>query len=237
MIKGKRRWNAPEILELMKRNASEENRLGMARYGIKVDNAYGVRVDWIRSLAKDIGKDHELAMRLWESGVHEARILASMVADPEQTDNELMERWVLDLGSWDMCDQCCSNLFIHVNGVKDIVPKWCSRSEEFVKRAGFVLIAQVAVKEKKATPNSFLPYLDLIEKGSNDSRNNVKKAVNWALRQIGKRNMQCHELAMPVAERLALSEDRTARWIGKDAVRELRSEAVLSRLQARAMSL
>ena len=222
------------ILDLMEHRGSEENRKGMARYGIVVDRAFGVDMVWLRSLAKRIGRNQELAIQLWASGMHEARILATIIADPQKVDKAMMEMWVRDFYSWDMCDQCCSNLFYRCKGVWDIVPEWCRRDEEFVRRAGFVLIAVLAVKDKKAPSSAFVPFIRLIEEGCHDDRNNVKKAVNWALRQIGKRDLEGHALALPVAHHLAVAKEKTARWIGKDAYRELNSDAVRHRLVERA---
>ena len=224
---------AREILEEIKANGDEHNRAGMARFGINVNNAYGVPVTWLRELAKRIGRDHELALALWDSGVHEARILASIVDDPQKVTLHQMERWVMDFDSWDVCDQCCNNLFGRTGFAREVIGPWCEREEEFVRRAGFVMIAVLSVKEKKAACDSFQPYLSMIERHSHDKRNNVKKAVNWALRQIGKRDLDCHALALPLALMLSQSDDPTARWIGKDAVRELRSEKILNRLRER----
>lgn len=228
------RWTTEHILKLMEQRGTEANRKGMARYGIVVDKAFGVDMPWLRSMAKRIGRDHELALQLWASGMHEARILATILADPKKVDRHLMEKWVLDFYSWDMCDQCCSNLFSRCKDAWNIVPEWCARDEEFVRRAGFVMIAVLAVKDKKAPSSSFMPFIKLIERGCHDERNNVKKAVNWALRQIGKRDLEGHAMALPVAHHLAVSKEKTARWIGKDAYRELSSEAVRHRLMERA---
>ncbi len=229
-------WSVDRVLNIMRESGTEENCKGMARYGIVVDNAFGVSMVFVRDLAKNIGKDHDLAVQLWKTGKHEARILAPIIADPKRLDRNLMEEWVLDFYSWDMCDQCCMNLFWKLPEVRQLVPDWCHREEEFVRRAGFVLMAVLAVKDKKSRSSSFVPFLELIEEGSCDGRNNVKKGVNWALRQIGKRDQEGNALAIPVAERLASSDDRTARWIGKDALKELASPAVQDRLRKRAMT-
>lgn len=219
-----------DLLSELRANGNETNRVGMARYGINVDDAYGVSVTWLRQRARTLGRDHQLALDLWRSDVHEARILASIIDEPKKVNREQMDDWVNDFDSWDICDQCCSNLFFHTVHARDVIVPWCGRGEEYVRRAGFVMIAVLAVKDKKADRASFQPYLGLIEHHSKDGRNNVKKAVNWALRQIGKRDLGCHALALPLAMILSESEDKTARWIGKDAVRELRSEAVMVRL-------
>jgi 3-methyladenine DNA glycosylase AlkD len=224
---------AKEIIEEIKANGTEVNRAGMARFGINVNSAYGVPITYLREMAKRIGKDHGLALDLWDSEVHEARILASIVDEPNQVTLHQMERWVIDFDSWDICDQCCNNLFGRTKFAREVIGPWCDREEEFVRRAGFVMIAVLSVKEKKAACDSFQPYLSMIERHSQDKRNNVKKAVNWALRQIGKRDLECHALAFPVALRLSQSKEATARWIGKDAVRELSSEKILARVHQR----
>jgi 3-methyladenine DNA glycosylase AlkD len=224
---------ARQILEEMKANGSEHNREGMARFGIDASNAYGVSVTWLRQLARRVGKDHDLALALWDSKVHEARILASIVDEPKKVTIAQMEHWANDFDSWDICDQCCNNLFIRTSFAREVIGPWCEREQEFVRRAGFVMIAVLSVKDKMANSDSFRPYLDLIERHSQDRRNNVKKAVNWALRQIGKRDLDCYSLALPLALRLGQSDDATARWIGKDAVRELRSEKILARVRER----
>jgi 3-methyladenine DNA glycosylase AlkD len=225
--------DARDILDEIKVNGSERNREGMARFGIDASNAYGVSVAWLRQLAKRIGKDHDLALALWDSKVHEARILASIVDEPKKVTIAQMERWANDFDSWDICDQCCNNLFIRTGFAREVVGPWSEREEEFVRRAGFVMIAVLSVKDRLAQCESFRSYLDLIERHSHDDRNNVKKAVNWALRQIGKRDLDCHALALPIALSLSQSDDATARWIGKDAVRELRSEKILTRVRER----
>ncbi len=222
-----------EIIEEIKANGSEHNREGMARFGIDPSNAYGVSVTWLRQLAKRIGKDHDLALALWDSKVHEARILASIVDEPKKVTLAQMDRWAMDFDSWDICDQCCNNLFIHTSFAREVIGPWCEREQQFVRRAGFVMIAVLSVKDKRAPCDSFRSYLHLIERHSRDDRIYVKKAVNWALRQIGKRDLDCYGLALPLALRLSQSEDATARWIGKDAVRELRSEKILARVHER----
>jgi 3-methyladenine DNA glycosylase AlkD len=220
-----------DLLSELRANGNETNRIGMARYGINVDNAYGVSVTWLRQRARSIGRDHQLALELWSSDVHEARVLASIIDEPKKVTREQMDHWVNDFDSWDICDQCCSNLFSRTDHAREVIGPWCEDEEEFVRRAGFVMIAVLAVKDKKADGASFRPYLELIERHSHDGRNNVKKAVNWALRQIGKRDLIGHVMALPLALRLSESQEKTARWIGKDAVRELRSEAVMTRLE------
>jgi 3-methyladenine DNA glycosylase AlkD len=193
----------------------------MARFGINTRNSFGVGVTVLRGVAKKLGRDHQLALKLWDTGVREARILASLTADPSAITRGEMERWVRDLDSWDVCDGCCIDLFRKTPFAWDKALQWSARKPEFVKRAGFALMATLAVHDKAAGNQKFLDLLPVIERESSDDRNFVKKAVNWALRQIGKRNPALRKAALRSAQRLAKSETRSARWIGKDALREL----------------
>jgi 3-methyladenine DNA glycosylase AlkD len=203
----------------------------MARFGINPDRALGVRVPDLRRLSKEIGTDHRLALALWKTGLHEARILASMVDDPAEVTEAQMEAWVGDFDSWDLCDQCCGNLFDKTPFAFVKAIEWATRDEEFPKRAGFALMAWAAVHDKRAEDRVFLDFLPIIEREAGDERNFVKKAGNWALRQIGKRNPRLHRAALAAAKRMSKRNDSlAARWIGTDAVRELSSEAVKKRL-------
>lgn len=203
----------------------------MARFGINPDRALGVRIPDLRRLAKQVGTDHSLALGLWKTGIHEARILASMIDDPAAVTERQMESWAGDFDSWDLCDQCCGNLFDRTPFAYGKAVEWASRDEEFIKRAGFALMAWAAVQDKTADNRVFLEFLPVIEREANDDRNFVKKAVNWALRQIGKRNRRLNRAAVAAARRLAKQKDsRAARWVGTDALRELTSEGVRSRL-------
>ena len=205
---------------------------GLARYGINTDRALAVRIPELRSLARETGRNHGLALALWATEIHEARILAAMVDDPAAVSEAQMEDWVAAFDSWDLCDQVCSNLFDRTPWAWAKAGDWAERRAEFVKRAGFTLMACLAVHDKRAEDAAFLALLPLIERESRDPRNYVKKAVNWALRQIGKRNRALHAEALNLAENLAASPDRTARWIGNDARRELASEKTINRLKA-----
>ena len=222
-----------EIMERLSSMENPVNREGMARYGIRTERALGVSMPALRGIAKEIGKDHGLAGNLWKSGVHEARILACLVDEPAHVSTGQMEAWVQDFDSWDLCDQCCSNLFDRTPYARDKAVEWSERPEEFAKRAGFVIMAALAVHDKKAESAVFLAFLPLIRRESTDERNFVKKAVNWALRQIGKRNRILNREAITLAGELAASESRSARWIGRDALRELESDAVRIRLNRR----
>lgn len=193
----------------------------MARFGSNPKNAYGVPIPVLRQIAKETGKNHILAQRLWSSGVHEARILASMIDSPENVTKEQMESWAKEFDSWDICDQCCSNLFDKTGFAVQKAVEWSKREEEFVKRAGFVLMATTAVHDKNAKDEKFLKFLPIIKKGSVDERNFVKKAVNWALRQIGKRNPNLNEYAIKAARDIKNMDSKSAKWIASDAIREL----------------
>jgi 3-methyladenine DNA glycosylase AlkD len=218
------------VLDRLKAAGDPVNVAGMARYGINPSGTLGVPMPVIRTLAKEIGRDHQLALRLWESGVHEARILAALIDDPARVTGEQMERGVVDFDSWDVCDQVCGKLFDRHPLAYDKAAAWSGRPEEFVKRAGFVLMAQLAVHDKKAADERFLVFLSMIEREAADERNYVRKGVNWALRQIGKRNARLNVAAVSTARRLLEQESRPARWVGRDALKELTSEAVRRRL-------
>ncbi|MCB1423298.1 MAG: DNA alkylation repair protein [Nitratireductor sp.] len=226
--------SAEELIDRLKAEAKEENRAGMARFGIPADKALGVPKPAIRAIARETRKDHALALTLWDTGILEARILASLVAEPARVTRAMMEDWVSGFDSWDICDQVCGNLFDRVEPAEDAIRDWHMDEREFVRRAAFSTIAWRAVHQKKLPDETFLAYLSMIEAASTDSRNFVKKAVNWALRQIGKRNLTLHAAALELSRKLAASADKTASWIGRDAVKELESEVLLARLEKRA---
>lgn len=210
----------------------------MARFGIRVDNALGISVTTLRGIARetlrsikhDAGARHALAAELWASGIHEARILAALVDEPSLVTRAQMDAWAADFDSWDLCDQVCSNLFDRTELAWDAVRDWAECDEEFVKRAAFALLAALAWHRKDAADDRFSPYLRVIECGAQDGRNFVKKAVNWALRQVGKRSVELNRQAVALAEHLRAEDSRSARWVGSDAYRELTSEPVRSRL-------
>jgi len=206
----------------------------MARYGIDISNAYGVAVPELRRLAREIGHDHVLAMALWASGVHDARLLASMIADPASFSLEGADAWARDFRSWDLCDQCCLNLFRRLQFAHDLARRWRGHAQEFVRRAAFSQIAVLAVHDKNADDDRFVIYLPLIEAASDDSSQMVRKSVNWALRQIGKRNVAFNALAIEAAERIA-TRGGVASWVAGDALRELRSSRVQDRLRSAAV--
>ena len=219
------------ILERLKSLSNPQAVEGMAKYGITPESAYGVSIPNLRKIAKEVGLNHHLAQQLWESEIRETRILASMVADPNMVTEEQMERWVKDFGYWEICDQCCMNLFEKTKFAYQKCIEWCSREEEFVKRAGFVLMARLAVSDKKADDKQFENFFPMIKSGASDNRNYVKKGVNWALRQIGKRNLNLNQQAIETAKGIQKIDCRSAKWIASDAIRELTSEAVQKRLQ------
>jgi 3-methyladenine DNA glycosylase AlkD len=205
---------------------------GMARFGINPKNTYGVSMPNIRKIAKETGRNHILAQQLWDSGIHEARILACLVDDKDMVSEKQMENWVEDFDSWDVCDQCCSNLFDRTEFAYEKAVEFSRRKEEFVKRTGFVLMAALAVHDKEASDGEFLKFLPIIKREAEDERNFVKKAVNWALRQIGKRNRNLNKAAVKTAREIMQIDSKSAKWIASDALRELTSPAVQKRLKS-----
>ncbi|MFZ1404772.1 MAG: DNA alkylation repair protein [Anaerolineae bacterium] len=220
-----------ELIAELRSHANPANVAGMAQFGINPHDTLGVSIPVVRELAKRAGRDHALAAALWESGIHEARVLAALVDDPRWVTEEQMERWVTAFDSWDVCDQVCSNLFDRTPFAWGKTVAWSSRPEEFVKRAGFVLIAALAVHDKRASDQQFEALLPIIAREADDARNFVKKAVNWALRGIGKRNRALNTLAIATAQTIGAMPDKTARWVAADALRELTSDAVQARLR------
>jgi len=226
-----------EVIRKMKSYYNPRNIAGMARYGINVKKAYGVPTPVLWGMAKQIRGDHALAERLWAAGIHDAKILAAFADDPAQVTEEQMERWGRDFDSWDVVDQCCNRLFRRAACAHRKAVEWTARDEEYVKRAGFVLIACLAVHDKEAKDALFERYLRLVKKGAADERNFVKKAVNWALRQIGKRNLKLRKKAMQAAAEIQSLESKSARWIASDAFRELRDPATEARIRAKTKKL
>jgi len=212
---------------------SEKNRAGMARYGINVSRAFGVSMAALAPIARRHRRDHALALALWESGYHEARILATMIEDPKAVTPAQMDRWAADCDSWDVCDQACMKVFARTPHAVEKVRQWSEDDREFVRRAAFALIAGYAVHAKAAPDAVFLDLLGIIERRGDDPRNAVKKAANWALREIGKRSLALHGPALAVALEMARSDDRTRRWIGRDAAKELSDPARIAWLEAR----
>ncbi|MEE9167146.1 MAG: DNA alkylation repair protein [Candidatus Neomarinimicrobiota bacterium] len=218
------------ILTELKASSKPENVQGMARYGMAAENRMGVSVPNIRKIAKEAGKNHDLALELWKTAIPEARIAAAMIDNPEDLTEKQMEDWVKDFNSWDVCDQVCMNLFDKTPLAWKKILDWSVREEEFVKRTAFALIACLSWHDKSAEDEDFVKLLPVIKRGSTDERNYVKKAVNWALRQVGKRNRYLNEAAVRTAREIQQLDSKTARWISSDALRELEGEAVQRRL-------
>jgi 3-methyladenine DNA glycosylase AlkD len=222
--------SAGDVINKLKSLASPEAVEGMARFGINPDHTLGIAIPTLRDLAGEIGRDHRLALDLWESRIHEARLLACFIDDSRQVTEEQMELWVKDFDSWDVCDQCCSSLFDRTPFAYPKAIEWSARSEEFVKRAGFVLMASLALHDKKAGDERFEQFFPLILREAMDERNFVKKAVNWALRGLGKRSRRLNDLAVETARQIARLDSKTARWIASDALRELTSEKIQKKI-------
>lgn len=225
------RSRCEDVLARLEAEADPKAVEGMARYGIRSANALGVSAPKLRGLAKEIGKDHRLAAELWRTGILDARLLASLIDDPAQVTVRQMERWAKDFDSWAVCDAACGCLFDKTPYAWDKAVEWTGRQEEYVKRAGFVLMATLAVHDKKAPDDRFEVFLPLIVRHATDERNFVKKAVNWALRQIGKRNHRLNQAGVRTAQEVRQIDSKAARWIASDAIRELTSEKVRRRLK------
>lgn len=219
-----------EIVAHLETLRSERNIAGMARYGIRTDAALGISNFDLRRIARLVRRDHARAVELWKTGVREARMLALYTAEPGRLMPEEARRWAADFASWEIVD-AAADLFVEARLEALLVPEFADDGREFVRRAAFAMIAGAAVHLKREPDATLLAWLPLIERHAGDGRNFVKKAVNWALRNIGKRNMACHAPALALAERLAAADDRMARWIGKDAVRELSDGKILARIR------
>jgi 3-methyladenine DNA glycosylase AlkD len=213
--------NVTEIIAQLKSQANPVNTAGMARFGINPVNTLGISIPVLRKMGRSIGRHHELALQLWDSGLHEARLLAAMIDKPAEVTEEQMENWTAEFDSWDVCDQCCSNLYALTPLAYQKALEWSSRPEEFVKRAGFVMMAALAVKDKKAQDQKLLQFFDALKAGATDKRNFVKKAVNWAIRQIGKRNLALNKQSVDLSTEIQQMDSSAARWIAADALREL----------------
>jgi 3-methyladenine DNA glycosylase AlkD len=221
-----------QVLSQLERHGSRRNRKGMARYGIHTARAFGVPMGVLQRVAKRLGKSHDLAGALWETGWYEARIVATFVDDPSLVTPAQMDRWCRDFDNWAICDTACFHLFDRTAHAFRKVSQWSRRRGEFQKRAAFALLASLALHDKRAADEPFTRCLPLIERAARDERNFVKKGVSWALRAIGRRNPQLHSAAVAVARRLSTSRLAAERWVGNDAQRELTSPAVIRRLDA-----
>jgi 3-methyladenine DNA glycosylase AlkD len=222
---------ASTIIKRLKSLANPKNVAGMARFGIKPHKVLGIPMPYLRQTARRIGKNHTLAQELWASGIHEAQILASLVDEAHLVTERQMEQWPKDFDSWGVCDQVCMNLFDKTSFAYAKTLAWGQRKEEFIKRAGFALMAALACHDKQAPDKSFLRFLPAIKRAATDERNFVRKAVNWALRGIGKRNLTLNKAAIKAAQEIHKIDSKSARWIAADALRELSSDAVQERLK------
>jgi 3-methyladenine DNA glycosylase AlkD len=219
-----------DILTQLVNISNPEDIKGMARFGIKPKKSYGVRIPELRKISKKAGKNHQLANKLWETDYRETKILACMIEDSELVTGKQMDNWALKFDGWEICDQCCMNLFSKISFVNTKIFEWSNHEEEFVKRAAFTLIAVLAVHDKEAQNAKFEQFFPIIINAATDNRNYVKKAVNWALRQLGKRNIELNKKAISIAEKIYTIDSNSARWIATDALRELKSEKVQNRL-------
>jgi 3-methyladenine DNA glycosylase AlkD len=233
MVQKRLNQSIAEIIAELKKQKNPKNIAGMVRFGISQKGTLGIPTPVLRKMAKEIGKNHQFALELWKSGIHEARILAGFIDDPKLITEQQMEDWVKDFDSWDVCDQVCGSSFEKTGELAwKKIDDWSSREEEFVKRTSFALIACLAWHDKKATDNQFEEIMPLIIREATDERNFVRKAVNWALRNIGKRNKTLNKIAIETAKKIQKthSNSKSARWIAADAIRELESKAVQKRL-------
>jgi len=223
--------NAEEIINHLKKNGDKNKIEGMARFGIKKEKNLGNSVTYLRKYSKKIGKNHSLALELWNSGFRDAMMVAACIEDPKNISEKQMDEWVLDFDSWDICDHVCGHLFDKTPFSYKKAYVWSSRKEEFVKRAGFALIAWLAVHDKKADDIKFEDFLNIIIKESTDERNYVKKSVNWALRNIGKKNKNLNKKAIETAEKIKKIDSKSSKWIANDALRELKSDKIKKRIE------
>ncbi|MEX0344389.1 MAG: DNA alkylation repair protein [Rhizobiaceae bacterium] len=225
-------WSAGEVIAHLRTLASPEDIAGMARFGIETDKALGIPNAVLRPLARQIKRDHERAAVLWDSGIREARLLALFSEEPGKVTADQARKWAAEFNSWEIVDHA-ADLFIDAGLAGELIDKFADDEREFVRRTAFAMMAWGAVHLKKSPDEEILAWLPLIEKHAGDPRNFVKKAVNWALRQIGKRSQACHDPALKLAEKLAASDNKAERWVGKGAVTELRSEKILERLRVK----
>lgn len=227
------RWTKVTVLRELKSLADPRVRAKMEYFGVHVPKAHGIPAPVLHALAKRIGKDHELALELWKTGIHEARILATLIGEPEKVTAVEMERWARDFDSWDVVDAACCYLYAQAKPAWSKVAPWSGRPEEFVKRAAFSLMAYLSYKDKEARDAQFQECLRIVEREACDDRNFVRKAVNWGLRNIGKRNLRLNREAIRAAQRIRRQDSRSARWIAADALRELTGAVVQARLRRR----
>ena len=219
-----------EIIDFFEENQNKDNIAGMNKFKIDSDKIYGIKMDVLRKLAKKIGKDHDLALKLWDHGYHESRILATIIEEEDEMDEDQLDEWVNDFDAWDICDQACINLLSNSPLAISKIPEWASSEKEFVKRTAFSLIAVIAVHDKKSKDSDFESFFPIIKEACDDNKNFVKKAVNWALRSIGKRNKNLNKKAIKLAKEISELDYKAAKWIAGDALIELQSKEVQNRL-------
>ena len=222
--------NEERIIKHLNEMGDEQHLEKMKRFGIDTSTAIGISVSELRKYARTIGKNHSLALKLWKTNIHEARMLAALLDEPRKVSEEQMETWTMGFNSWDLCDHCCYNLFDKTMFARKKINEWSKRNEEFVKRAAFSLIAALATHDKKASNESFEVFFPIIMRESSDERKYVKKAVNWSLRNIGKRNRFLNKRAIEIAEKIIEKKNKTSRWIATDAINELTSQKIQDRL-------
>ena len=226
-------WKVERVVAELRRLGTKRNVEGMARYGIRAKKVFGVSKPKLDALAKKIGKNHALGLKLWSTGIQDAKILGGMISEPEKVTGAQMELWVRDFDNWDSCDGTCCHLFVFADAAWEKAFAWAKRKGEFQKRGGFALAAYLAYRDRTAADSKYLRFLNVVEREADDERNFVRKAVNWALRNIGKRNLRLNRAAIGTAKRLRETESRAARWIAADALRELEGEAVQARLRGK----
>ena len=222
-----------QVIEELRSLGSPKNIEGMKRYNITVEKSFGVPAPQIRSIAKQITMNHDLALQLWDSRYHEARILAAIIADPERTKLSMLDRWVNEIQNWAQCDNCCAELFEKTKYAYSLPFRWAKNEKEFVRRAGFVMIAEMAVHHKETEDKEFQKFFSLLKKYSIDERNFVKKGVNWALRQVGKRNISLHKKVIALSKEIQNIPSSSARWISNDALKELTNPKTVALIKRR----
>lgn len=227
----KKNYTFDEVIEKLHSMAKPENLEGMARFGITGDKRLGISMPGLRKLGKDIGQDHDMALKLWDTGIQDAMIVASLIDDPLKVTEKQADSWVKDIDTWDVCDQLCMNLFEKIPFADKKIWEWSESDEEFVRRAAYAMIACIAWHNKKASDEDMIKYFPVIQNGVTDERNYVKKAVSWALRHIGKRNLNLNKEALRLAREMRGIDSKAARWIASDVIRELESDAVQRRLR------
>lgn len=226
-----------EVLRDLQAMANPDSKAKLARFGINNQQALGIKIPVLQAYAKALQKNQALALALWATGIHEARLLAIFLAVPTQFTEALMEQWVRDFDSWDICDQACARIFVRTPWAHSKAKEWAARTPEYEKRAGFALMATLAIHDKKAPDEAFIQFFPLLQQEAGDERNFVKKAINWALRQVGKRNLALNQAAVQLAQQLLQQPEKSARWIATDALRELTNPAQVDKLEAKEQRL